>query len=94
MAPIPECIKTTWNGGSRASLASLDSHNTESDLDYLQDDDSNIIPDNQLLKRKQVVFSDNLTTPGAERNNAAVSPGGVVIEDLFTENKAPTTPRR
>ena len=32
MAPIPECIKmtATWNEGSRASIASLDSHNTES----------------------------------------------------------------
>jgi hypothetical protein len=32
MAPIPECIKMTaaWNEGSRASIASLDSHTTES----------------------------------------------------------------
>jgi len=46
MAPIPECIKTTWNGESRASIASLDSHTTESDLDIVDDDSVGLVTSN------------------------------------------------
>ena len=92
MAPIPECIKTTWNGESRASIASLDSHTTESDLDLVDDDSvglvtSNLVPADQL-KKKQVVFSEaSLVVNGEETRNNAVSPMNVGIEDFLKEHK-------
>jgi len=93
MAPIPESIKTNWNGGSRASLASLDSHNTESDLDLVDEDSvgmatSNLLSNDQL-KKNQVRFSDTNQTLGPEtdvRNNA-VSPHNVDIEDFYKDHK-------
>ena len=103
MAPIPECIKTVLNGGaggaagSRASVTSLDSHNTESDLDLGDDDSvglvtSNLVPTDQL-KKKQVVFCENKgpvqqPTGGDEiRNNAVSSSVNVGIEDFLKEHK-------
>lgn len=93
MAPIPECIKTTWNGGSRASIASLDSHTTESDLDLVDDDSvglvtSNLVSNDQL-KKKQVVFCENSVSLncGEESRNNAVSPMNVGIEDFLKEHK-------
>merc|ERR1719331_737510 len=77
MAPIPETVKASWGSRSAGSGASLDSGEEE-------EDSSNLVPPD-MLKKKQVVFSESVS-PGTTRNNA-VSPMNVGIEDFLKEHK-------
>jgi len=77
MAPIPETVKASWGSRSAGSGASLDSGEEE-------EDSSNLVPPD-MLRKKQVVFSESVS-PGTTRNNA-VSPMNVGIEDFLKEHK-------